>query len=149
MARASSTFSVAAALMTLRCFGFTQLSCTADLNDGGEWKRSRISVWMLDVVLSPMIFNFSSSVFGSDGFLSLLLMSSWSFLTYLREIQGLEQDFTRSYVHLPLSSTSQILQASSEVFQLVGIIRECQVFWDLLAHSMDGVEQTLNVREQN
>jgi hypothetical protein len=77
---ASSIFSVAATLMALRCFGVTQLSRTTDLNEGGEWKRSRINVWMFEVVFNPMIFNLSSSVFGSDGFLSLPLMSSCSFL---------------------------------------------------------------------
>lgn len=44
VARASSIFSVAATLMAFRALGVTQLSRTTDLNDGGEWKRSRINV---------------------------------------------------------------------------------------------------------
>lgn len=49
-------------------FGVTQLRRTTDLKLGGEWNKSRISVWMLDVVFKPIIFNLSSSVFGSFAF---------------------------------------------------------------------------------
>lgn len=84
LAPGSGAFSSAAtsAFSTLMMFlGFcdTQLRRTTDLKLGGEWNRSRIRVWMFDVVFNPMTFNFSSSVFGSDAFFAL--MSSCSFLT--------------------------------------------------------------------
>lgn len=75
----SAATTAGSTLMVFLAFGVTQLRRTTDLKLGGEWKRSRISVWMFDVVFNPMTFNFSSSVLGSEAFFAL--MSSWSFLT--------------------------------------------------------------------